>query len=795
MTGLALQIDGKWAVLDEDVSVSIEDNSPVWGDGNSFSLPFSLSVEANRHILGNSDQITGQSVYEALDGRRAVLYTLGIPVYYGKIKMDDEVEIADGYVDVTLVSGNLTFDEMIDGMNCQDVELKDEIVIGERVVDYNTHFYGYGGKDRPEFRIPGYFPTAFMRMQNNGISTINVSAPYPDAKYCNIRICYQKPEQNGEGEDESIGTSGDDPDLRAEYLIPKIYKVTDEKYGRYVVLEADRPMSAPCFFVLYFLDCLFTKIGYDFSNKGISYIEDMNRLIFCNTKCSFNDVETGRVLNYNGVNDLVGGIYMNVKGIGWEYTWNWEAPLKKCIANSGNFPNADVSNVIESLEDAFGIRFFFDEKSSKATCAFVKDILKDQEVCSIENVEIYETIKIENHIKGFRLTYGGNEDDTAFNYTDWNKNTILTDSYNTITNEVIANNKNLYIDTRTGNSYRIKVDDDAKTASEKNPALFEVGTFNDVEFGDCSNEDQVDTIEIGLSPMVVNDVVAKQRLEDIRKNVNVGDEVSDSEINNQVFAYFVDVDMMYPSFPPYIKVGAKTPYGNVEIKYTYPDTQRFNESRTNQALSAISDDTPEYTIELGRNSRVRRIKGPYKYITAEAFENNSPIQEYDPGIMIGIMRGPGREAGVEDISENYDGEGNFRYHIVEQDYTVHSDTVDNYARVWDYNGKESGGVSQEGRFSLKLRAEKPNPEGGFYPITNVDAQRRGLFDKFYTEYAYFVVNRKIVKMVCRMEMADVLNIDWTKRYKIGDYTGFINKYSYTVDSTGMSDVTIEMYYV
>jgi len=63
MTGLALQIDGKWAVLDEDVSVSIEDNSPVWGDWNSFSLPFSLSVEANRHILGNSDQITGQSVY------------------------------------------------------------------------------------------------------------------------------------------------------------------------------------------------------------------------------------------------------------------------------------------------------------------------------------------------------------------------------------------------------------------------------------------------------------------------------------------------------------------------------------------------------------------------------------------------------------------------------------------------------------------------------------------------------------------------------------------------------------
>ena len=96
MTGLALQIDGKWAVLSEGDSVNIENNSPVWGEGNSFSLPFELDIEANRHILGNADQITGQSVYEVLDGKRAVLYTLGIPVYYGKIKMEDEVELSEG---------------------------------------------------------------------------------------------------------------------------------------------------------------------------------------------------------------------------------------------------------------------------------------------------------------------------------------------------------------------------------------------------------------------------------------------------------------------------------------------------------------------------------------------------------------------------------------------------------------------------------------------------------------------------------------------------------------------------
>ena len=159
MTGLALQIDGKWAVLSEGDSVNIENNSPVWGEGNSFSLPFELDIEANRHILGNADQITGQSVYEVLDGKRAVLYTLGIPVYYGKIKMEDEVELSEGKVDVTLVSGNLTFDEMIEGMNCQDVELMDKIVIGERVTEFTLSATDGSANSGS---ISGFFPNSFM---------------------------------------------------------------------------------------------------------------------------------------------------------------------------------------------------------------------------------------------------------------------------------------------------------------------------------------------------------------------------------------------------------------------------------------------------------------------------------------------------------------------------------------------------------------------------------------------------------------------------------------------------------
>lgn len=150
---------------------------------------------------------------------------------------------------------------------------------------------------------------------------------------------------------------------------------------------------------------------------------------------------------------------------------------------------------------------------------------------------------------------------------------------------------------------------------------------------------------------------------------------------------------------------------------------------------------------------------------------------------------------IELYDEDYDEENNFKYTITSTNSAFHSDTVDNYNRTFDYNGTESGGVDPSGRFSLKLRAEKPIGEDGALQQLPIENAKRGLFDKFYTEYAYFVTHRKIVKLTLRMEIADLINIDWTKRYRIGHYVGFINKYNYTVDKNGIGDITMEMYYL
>jgi hypothetical protein len=172
--------------------------------------------------------------------------------------------------------------------------------------------------------------------------------------------------------------------------------------------------------------------------------------------------------------------------------------------------------------------------------------------------------------------------------------------------------------------------------------------------------------------------------------------------------------------------------------------------------------------------------------------------------MLGIMRGPGSDAAAETFDEDFDGEGNYRVSFTASGYAFTSDSIDHLNRDFDYNGDGSGiGGDVSGRFSLKLRAGKYDKDGN--PIKDADGNpivvqdkaraERGLYDKFWKEYAYFTVNKKVLRMSCGLEISDILNLDWTKRYKIGEWTGFIAGYSFNVNKDGMSEVELEMYYI
>lgn len=824
---LALQINNQWAVLSEDQSVTIEENSPVWGGGNTFSLPFELDVEANRHILGNSDQLTGMSVYDVLEGQSATLYVMGIPLFYGKLSLEDEVEIENGTVEVSLISSTLAFDDMIDGMNCQDVEMAEEIVLGERWSEYSISSRKPDGSIVLKDIIKGLFPSYFMRMRDGGNSTVNLSVPYPDAKYCNMRICYNLPDELQDNE------KGPEKELKnkynADYVTPVLRTVVtinnNTVKSKYVTLDAERPLSAPCFYVLYFFECLFRKLGIDFDFSQINgkgdFNNDINRLAFVSTSCSYVEKETEDVLDVRipwdwlkdyMVVDSWDYPILHLKITNKDYDSFLLAPIKKCIATSESFPDTDVSEVVKSMQNGFGIRFLFNKEQSKVTLVYVKDILRSKDVEEI-NAEVLDVYKKESSIRGFVLKYNDKDEDTSFKYDEWS-NYIITNSFNYIQMSVSANNKKLYIDARNGNSYRVKNDEDATEESDQRPSLFEVAMFLPVRYGDCSDENKVEEVIIPFAPLVVNDTAIPERLSVLNakrmRGVSFLDDAKTDDTNNeQRFASLLDVEMKYPSLRPAIKVGGyveveRNKLEEFEFSYTYVDTQRYDEKYTDQSLKKIKENRREHRSRFGTP------------VAQKYLDNDSPIQTFDAGLTLGIMRGPGSTSGVQDYAEDYDGEGNSKYVTTPANYAFHPDTVDNYARVFDYNGTGDDGVDTSKRFSLKLRAEKPYPDiltdamkkeieaaglqkwsdGKYYhPITQPYAQRRGLFDKFYTEYAHFVTHRKIAKLTLRMEVADLVNIDWTKRYRIGSFTGFINSYSYTVDSQGISEVQMELYYI
>ena len=120
---------------------------------------------------------------------------------------------------------------------------------------------------------------------------------------------------------------------------------------------------------------------------------------------------------------------------------------------------------------------------------------------------------------------------------------------------------------------------------------------------------------------------------------------------------------------------------------------------------------------------------------------------------------------------------------------------------------DNGVGETDGRFSLKLRAEKLNPhyvkdsteEGKnnqYLPITTEALKGRGLIDKFYKEYSYWIRNARIVKLTVRMTLAQFLAIDKTEKVRLGDYLGFVKKMEFSISNkTGLGNVTVELMYI
>ena len=843
---LALKVRGKYANLPEDFSIDIEDVNPIFNDYESFSFDAPLPIESNKHILKDLANVKSDKRLVDLENESIQVIAEGIPFRTGRLQTNEGEVIAKD-VTFSMISSARTIQDMVADLQCRDIPVKDKIQIGEMIgnVDvkadytYRLHIHAGGGKNESEAwsawkngKISQSYELQALGFSHYGIcaiqsgsrieeaqmkggkpvtttSFINVSDEYPVKPYCNGRVCYthyKKEEDNTSGKTVS----------------------SDEKFDPYYILEAERPQSGICFYVLYFLDCLFNYLNFIYDNKKLLSVGDMKRLCFFTTHCKYDlerkynystpdftkledinkwlssrntkgqlafeyekkkDIETGTVFGqvFEMGDSLLGHTINDIEFEIGEFKPNITANIMNMYANSENFPDTSVTSILDSLWASFGIRFITDYERMIIQPIFIRDVFRDTSAPIEIRARLLSVHKMSEKITGVRMKYSSESDkkdqqnnirygvkdyNTDYDYIDYSRvNDDL--SYLNIIKKNGSSDTTCYIDLNTGNAYRIKVDKDASTVSELKPSIFEVGGYKGVELGDCStvNEDFVIEIESEFEPLILNDVNGRYE-----KNVGEGKEeefefpqgtISAGNFNmgsaKQILAAFVDEEMWHE---------------NMEYK-----------------IRNVMGDTyiDAYLTEVCTTDE--------NYNPADTEDGNSPLQHYDWGTAITIMRGGGSDAQIQHYDYNYDGCGNSKWRIVAGEYSMASDSIDNWGAVFDYNGTQPG-VGPEERFSLKVRAFKVvNGEilcnNDIYDADgNIETKvrSRGLFDTFMSEYAHFTLNRKKLEMQFYCNISDLLNIQWDKRYKIDDYIFWWNKLSYSVSvQKGLGIVTAEVY--
>ena len=713
-------------------------------------------------------------------------------------------------------------------------------------------------------------------------SYINTSVPYGvvDANgkrwpYCNSRICYahhdiEYEETNGQKtpkvEDGSYITS--DAIVQSDKNNP----ADGYDFSPYWLLPADRSTSGICFYVGYFLERLFKTLGVGYDMSALTSIEDFNYLCFFSTQCHFVtrtkpqsggkilkseeeinawlenrglggrismecdtdkkdvteiyllagewtsieysdnypsrykwhiDHETGEVVNrdYNPETD---SFYAKIQNYGtnppygiysddsssfkqyFEVEGSLQAEVMNMFATSDNFPDASVSEVIESLENSFGVRFVYDAEINKVTVKLLRDMFCDQQSPIPFKGKVLRMVKMTENIRGIRMKYSAEADeqeqrdnirygvrdyDTDYDYSEYPQDRTFLKQYSDIIKLIDIGNMNCYVDMNTGDAFRVKVSSEASTVTELRPTTFEVGGHHGVEIGDCSKDAEADG---AIKEFVSN-------FEPITNNI-----LKDTD-GKMFLVPFIDEDMEHEFVTKKIQNAFSVGSGEddyVYLNYTLNSLQAYDPSKTD--------------------------------------DGNSPLQNHDWGLTIGILRPAVNGGGVFEYDRNYDGFDNSRWSISSDDYAITSDTMDVFGTFY--------GTSDAGSFSLKPRAWKPfrykyvtesgqqvlkistnpkqweNEDGWLIPciedernvqgIITKRIRSRGMCDTWMIEFFHFLLNRQkyYVEALCTAaELADIPN-NWLRRWEIDGKVGWINMTTYPINvETGLGKVEMEFY--
>lgn len=927
---LTILINDKPVALPDDFSIDIEDQNPVFNDTEMFSYPFSIPLDGNRWLVKNIEDVHAAVKAVNMEHLPTRIHADGLPFRSGTLVMQDDEEITDS-LSMNIDASTQSFNDLISDLQCRDIPVKDQIIIGEKIgnvrVDIESDpvvkvdVFVTGGKhkhdktENHEIRAAHVSVSKVLEPQALGFSYpasckeytftstqhymgdaqklsersypqnhkvnepaiadngnyINTAAAYGEtdsagraATYCNARICYKHHGLDDDGKTDSGVISTKDCTWTNEDLYP------------YWVLDAKRPQSGICFYVLYFLDCLFAHLGVTFDKRALMEIEDLKHLCFFTTVCAYDtiqhphhgtyysdtdaevidkkkkagEIKTGYFKSQEHINSWLesrgcGGKINIVKaedkdvqeltlhtpegttehvqvgevrddggkvtGISIEAKiskFNVQANVLYMVANSDNFPDESVSTVISSLESAFGIKFSYDYEQKKVTAYLTRDVLrKSGDKARTFHANIHSMTPMTEKITGVRMRYSAESDakdqrqnvldsrknknmgySTDYDYIDYpapdsgDNSTVYNLDYIDFFHNLSSGDKHCYIDRKTGNAYRVKVNGDATTTADLKPVLFEVGQFKGVEYGDCSdeNEDFIHDISVDFTPVPFNDV-----------------------------NYFKEIEAAYGSHEAIDSYNGKK-YGvtianGQPILCAYVDEDmehEFVEQIINQTIStAFCDFYMQQTLSLVES-----------YDPSDTEDGNSPLQDDSRwGFAVALMRGGGSDATRQSYDYNYDHFGTSKWRTVSGKYALACDSLDMMGNEFDYNGIQEGTGEGE-KFSLKIRAFKEpswlsDPKYQNVVLCDDDevdshgkmvkkVRSRGLFDTFILPYAYFLLNRKKFKVRCTTTVAQIADIPnhWQEWWNIGGMKCLIDKVNTTIDSkTGMGEVELTVY--
>ena len=932
---LTILANGKPLTLKEDASLSIELKNPLFNDVEMFSYPVELPMEGNRHILKNVDDVSSDIRPVSYEHTPMQIIADGVPLASGTAIIQEDERIEDA-LSLNIDASTQSFADLIGDIKCNEVPIPtryhDQLLIGEKIdevnvqVDYKTDVViKYSGKkgSKKQGSVGTYKASSTISPQALGFSYpaqceekgtlheavldktvaypngnnvkvpkvttsyINVSDPYPLKPYCNARVCYKHYDisEDGTTSDKVVESAtergGDSAENKEMY----------EDRGPIWVLDANRPQSGICFYVLFFLDCLFEHLGVQFDKSALTAIGDMNRLCFFTTKCAYDieplyygskydkndeavkaglkttdDVKLGFfqkvVTGEKNINTLFEDVnkWLDSRGCGgnlklenpkdksvqqisyYPVTFTFEevedprfpnttyrtgkliemksdtattetvgvggvasittktsingaqmsASIFRMYANGENFPAESVSDVIDSLEQQFGIKFHYDYERRKVTAYLIRDVFRKQNPTPRAlHAQLLSMVPVTEKITGVRACYSAESDakeqrdnvknnvkdyNTDYDYIDYRKDRTITNlTYKDIIHNVNNGQMNLFVDLQTGNKYRVKIDKDFTNAGDMKPRLFEVGALKGVEVGDCStlNEDFVYEIKSSFVPVGMVDANYRKALSASSGKVfyndaavqptegviegNMATEINGGYAETQMVALF-DEDMEHEFVKQYVKNTISSPVADFYVTEVLSLRESYDPSSTD--------------------------------------DGNSPLQNHDWGLSVAIMRGGGVDSGHEAYDYDYDGFGNSKWRTTVGKYALTTDSVDNYAHVYDYNGTEAG-IGNEERFSLKPRAWV-QPEWASAPLVVSDPliKNRGWVDTFLIDYIYFLLHRKKYYVTCFTSVAQIADIQnhWREWWVLDGKKFLIDKVNTDVSvKDGLGEVELEIY--